>query len=144
MRIRPAGPRDAGTVWRVLDGRVLELRALGSWYQAVPALTEMTAGDARRLSRLAAGTMLPVTVIAQNTGKAAGMTTSMPVDAMHRRMEIGPTWHAASVQRSGLNTAAKMLLLAHAFDTLDWIALPWHSARTSSLRKAGARSSGRA
>ncbi len=55
------------------------------------------------------------------------MTTYMNVDAANRRVEIGSTWYAKSVQRSGLNTEAKLLLLGHAFDTLDCIAVEFRT-----------------
>ena len=81
----------------------------------------------RRLALQAAGSMLPFTVIDPATGQAAGMTTFMNVDATNRRVEIGSTWYAKSVQRSGLNTEAKLLLLGHAFDTLDCIAVEFRT-----------------
>jgi RimJ/RimL family protein N-acetyltransferase len=42
-------------------------------------------------------------------------------------VEIGSTWYARAVQRSGLNTEAKLLLLAHAFETLDCIAVEFRT-----------------
>ena len=43
------------------------------------------------------------------------------------RVEIGATWYRRSVQRSPLNTACKRLLLAHAFETLDCIAVEFRT-----------------
>jgi RimJ/RimL family protein N-acetyltransferase len=51
------------------------------------------------------------------------MTTFMNIDAANRRVEIGSTWYRRSVQRSPLNTEAKRLLLAHAFEQLNCIAV---------------------
>jgi RimJ/RimL family protein N-acetyltransferase len=102
----------------VQDGELWKL-----WYTSAPAPEKMRAEIERRLALQAAGSMLPFTVIDPTTGKAAGMTTLMNVDAANRRVEIGSTWYAQSVQRSGLNTQAKLLLLGHAFDTLDCIAV---------------------
>ncbi len=51
------------------------------------------------------------------------MTTYMAIDRKHFRVEIGSTWLARSVQRTALNTEAKLLLLTHAFETLGCIAV---------------------
>jgi RimJ/RimL family protein N-acetyltransferase len=79
--------------------------------------------------------MLPFTVL-DAAGTPAGMTTYMNVDAVHRRVEIGSTWYARRVQRSPLNTEAKLLLLSHAFDMLDCIAVEFrtHRLNTQSRR----------
>jgi RimJ/RimL family protein N-acetyltransferase len=102
----------------VQDGELWKL-----WYTSAPAPERMRAEIERRLALQAAGSMLPFTVIDPASGKVAGMTTFMNIDAANRRVEIGSTWYAKSVQRSGLNTEAKLLLLGHAFDTLDCIAV---------------------
>ena len=46
---------------------------------------------------------------------------------MNRRVEIGSTWYARSVQRTPINTEAKLLLLGHAFDDLDCIAVEFRT-----------------
>lgn len=51
----------------------------------------------------------------------------MNIDAANRRVEIGSTWYRASVQRTALNTEAKRLLLAHAFEALDCIAVEFRT-----------------
>lgn len=93
------------------DGELWKL-----WYTSVPAPEEMAAEIARRLGLLKAGTMLPFTVAERSSGRIVGMTSYMSIDATLPRVEIGSTWYAASVQRSGLNTEAKLLLLGHAFE----------------------------
>ncbi len=55
------------------------------------------------------------------------MTTFMNIDQANRRVEIGSTWYARSVQRTALNTEAKLLLLEHAFDTLACIAVEFRT-----------------
>ena len=69
-------------------------------------------------------------------GRAAGMTTYMNIDATNRRVEIGSTWTRASCQRSALNTQCKLLLLQHAFEQLDCIAVEFrtHRLNTQSRR----------
>jgi RimJ/RimL family protein N-acetyltransferase len=66
----------------------------------------------------AAGRALPFTVL-DAEGQVAGVTRFMRVVEAHRRLEIGGTVYAPRVQRTGLNTEAKRLLLTHAFEALD-------------------------
>ncbi len=105
------------------------------WYTAVPTPEGMTAEIDRRLALQAREAMLPWTVFDAN-GRVVGMTTYMNVDTTFKRVEIGSTWYAARVQRSPLNTQCKRLLLAHAFDTLDCIAVEFrtHRLNTQSRR----------
>jgi RimJ/RimL family protein N-acetyltransferase len=70
--------------------------------------------------------MLPFTVL-DAAGKIAGMTTYMNVDAANRRVEIGSTWYAKRVQRTPLNTQCKLLLLQHAFESIDCIAVEFRT-----------------
>lgn len=72
--------------------------------------------------------MLPFTQLLPD-GRAIGMTTYMNIDAGQKRVEIGSTWLAKDAQRSGVNTQAKRLLLAHAFETLDCIAVEFRTHR---------------
>jgi RimJ/RimL family protein N-acetyltransferase len=90
----------------------------------------------RRLGLAAKGTMLPFAVIEPATGKAVGMTTYLNVDAEQRRLEIGATWYRSAAQRTPLNTACKLILLTHAFDTLGCIAVEFrtHVANEQSRR----------
>ena len=98
------------------------------WYTAIPTPERMAAEIERRLALQAAGSMLAWAVL-DARGRAVGMTTFMNIDNAHQRVEIGSTWYAASVQRSLLNTQAKRLLLAHAFDTLACIAVEFRTHR---------------
>ena len=98
------------------------------WYTAVPAPERMAVEIERRLALQAAGSMLPFTVF-DATGRIVGMTTYMNIDATHRRVEIGSTWTAARAQRSALNTQCKRLLLGHAFEVLDCIAVEFRTHR---------------
>jgi len=106
----------------------------------------MAAEIERRLGLQAQGSMLPFAVLDPD-GVPVGMTTLMHVDAVHRRVEIGSTWYAARVQRSGLNTDCKRMLLAHAFDTLQCIAVEFrthfmnHQSRRA-IERLGARLDG--
>lgn len=112
------------------DGELWKL-----WYTTVPSPDGMAREIDRRLGLLAAGSMLPFTVL-DASGVPAGMTTYMNVDATAPRVEIGSTWYAARVQRTALNTDCKRLLLTHAFETLGCIAveLRTHVLNTQSRR----------
>src|SRR5260221_537670 len=103
------------------DGELWKL-----WYTAVPSPEGMKAEIERRLALQAEGKMLPFTVLDAGR-KPAGMTTYMNVDALSRRVEIGSTWYRKSVQRTALNTECKRMLLTHAFETLDCIAVEFRT-----------------
>jgi RimJ/RimL family protein N-acetyltransferase len=107
----------------VRDGQLWQL-----WYTLVPPPERMAAEIDRRLGLQAAGSMLPFTVL-DAAGTPVGMTTYMNIDAVHRRVEIGSTWLAARTQRTPLNTQCKRLLLAHAFEALDCIAVEFRTHR---------------
>jgi len=79
--------------------------------------------------------MLPFAVLDAG-GRAVGMTSFMDIDAENRRVEIGYTFYRPSVRRSGINTEAKRLLLTHAFEDLDAIAVEF---RTHYLNQASRR-----
>ncbi|MDO9031298.1 MAG: GNAT family protein [Hydrogenophaga sp.] len=105
----------------VRDGELWKL-----WYTAIPTPEGMAAEIERRLGLQKTGSMLPFAVLDAN-GKAVGMTTYMNIDATNRRVEIGSTWYRTTVQRSPLNTECKRLLLAHAFEVLDCIAVEFRT-----------------
>jgi RimJ/RimL family protein N-acetyltransferase len=109
------------------DGELWKL-----WYTSVPSPERMRAEIERRLSL---PTMCPFTVFDAG-GSVVGMTTYMNTDAANKRVEIGSTWTAQSAQRTPLNTQCKRLLLAHAFETLDCIAVEFrtHRLNTQSRR----------
>ena len=71
--------------------------------------------------------MLPFAVIDNASGKAVGMTTYMNIDAPQRRVEIGSTWSRRSVQRTEINSQCKLMLLAHAFEALNCIAVEFRT-----------------
>jgi N-acetyltransferase len=119
-----------GLTEAVKDGELWKL-----WYTFVPKPEDMRKEIDRRLELQAAGSMLPWTAFDAD-GKVAGMTTYMNIDAPNRRLEIGSTWYAQRVQRSALNTQCKLLLLTHAFERLDCIAVEF---RTHFFNRASRR-----
>jgi RimJ/RimL family protein N-acetyltransferase len=130
-----------GLVEAVKDGELWKL-----WYTFIPKAEDMRREIDRRLGLQASGAMLPFTVFDAD-GKIAGMTTYMNVDAANRRVEIGSTWYARRVQRSALNTQCKLLLLTHAFEKLDCIAVEFrthffnHASRRG-IERLGAKQDG--
>jgi RimJ/RimL family protein N-acetyltransferase len=130
-----------GLTEAVKDGELWKL-----WYTSVPSAEGMLKEIDRRLGLQAAGSMLPWTVFDAG-GKIAGMTTYMNVDTPNRRVEIGSTWYARHVQRSGVNTQCKLLLLTHAFEKLDCIAVEFrthffnHQSRRG-IERLGAKQDG--
>ena len=122
VRLVPLRPEHHDDmVEAVRDGELWTL-----WYTSVPTPEGMATEIQRRLGLQQAGSMLPFAVLDAN-GKAVGMTTYMNIDAANRRVEIGSTWYRTAVQRTPINTEAKRLLLAHAFETLDCIAVEFRT-----------------
>ena len=93
------------------------------WYASVPSPEKMAAEIEKRLASHRQGVMLPFTVIDNATQQPIGMTTYYNIDLMNRRCGIGWTWYRKSAQRTAINTECKLLLLTHAFEKLDCIAL---------------------
>jgi RimJ/RimL family protein N-acetyltransferase len=109
----------------VRDGELWNL-----WYTKVPSPETMRADIERRLGLRERGNMLPFVIVDRVQDKLVGATSYMNIDADNRRVEIGSTWYAQSAQRTGLNTECKYLLLRHAFEQLDCIAVEF---RTGSI-----------
>ena len=97
------------------------------WYTSVPKPEGIAVEIDRRLGLREVGNMLPFAVLDKRSGRAVGMTTYMNIDAASRRLEIGSTWYRKSVQRTPINTECKLLLLGHAFETLDCISVEFRT-----------------
>ena len=97
------------------------------WYTSIPEPKDMTAEINRRLDLQNKKSMLPFAVISLRSNKAVGMTTYMNIDQDNKRVEIGSTWYAKSVQRTSLNTECKLMLLEHAFERLDCICVEFRT-----------------
>lgn len=118
-----------------------------AWYTTVPAPSEVHAEIDQRLAWHAEGHMNPWAIRRLETGRVVGMTTYCHIDQPNRHVEIGYTWIALSAQRTAVNTAAKLLLLAHAFDDCDAIAVEfrthWHNRRSrEAIARLGAKQDG--
>jgi RimJ/RimL family protein N-acetyltransferase len=102
-----------GLVLAAGDGRLWEL-----WFTSVPAPEQAHAYISGALAGQEAGTMLPWVVRELKSGAIVGSTRYHDIVAAADRVEIGYTWYARRVQRTHVNTACKVLLLGHAFETL--------------------------
>jgi RimJ/RimL family protein N-acetyltransferase len=127
VTLRPlAAAHVGGLADAVRDGELWQL-----WYTSIPSPERMVSEVERRLGLQAQGSMLPFTVF-DAAGRIAGMTTYMNIDALNKRVEIGSTWYAARAQRTPLNTECKLMLLHHAFERLDCIAVEFRTHRLNS------------
>lgn len=123
------------------DGQLWNL-----WYTSVPAPGDEAAYvDTAMAMRDNLGA-LPFAV-RDADGEIVGSTRYFNVDSANRRLEIGHTWYAKRVQRTPLNTEAKLLLLTHAFEKLDAIAVEFrthfmnHQSRAA-IARLGAKQDG--
>jgi N-acetyltransferase len=114
VRLEPLSVDHAPAISEaVMDGRLFEL-----WYTAVPDPDKTAKYVEDALEGQSAGHMLPWAVIDIASGNLIGSTRYHDIVQNIDRVEIGYTWYAASWQRTHVNTACKLLLLAHAFDSL--------------------------
>jgi N-acetyltransferase len=90
----------------------------------------------RRLGLQKMGAMNPFCVL-DSQSRPVGMTTYMNIDQDNRRLEIGSTWYCKSVQRTAINTECKLMLLKHAFETLDCIAVEFRTHWFNHQSRAG-------
>jgi RimJ/RimL family protein N-acetyltransferase len=114
IRLEPMTPahRD-GIVAAASDGELWML-----WYTSVPEPGQVGAYIADALAGQAAGTRVPWVVRELGKGAIIGCTSYHDIIPASDRVEVGWTWYGASWQRSRVNTICKLLLFAHAFDTL--------------------------
>jgi len=103
------------------DGELWKL-----WYTSVPA-PEAMAGWLDAALALPSQHGLAFALRDARDGAIVGSTRYFNVDPRNRRLEIGHTWHARRAQRTGINTEAKLLLLGHAFEALQCIAVEFRT-----------------
>lgn len=100
-----------------LQGAVRDGDLWTLWYATVPSPEAMPSYVEKALARHETGQAMPFAV-RDAAGDIVGSTRLGEIEAGHRRVQIGWTWYAKRAQRTGLNTEAKALLLAHAFETM--------------------------
>lgn len=114
VRLEPLVPaHETHLAAAAADGNLWEL-----WFTTVPEPGGFTKYVADALAGQAAGHMLPWVIRELASGDVVGCTRYHDIVPPIDRVEIGYTWYSARWQRSHVNTAAKMLLLTHAFDAL--------------------------
>ena len=114
VRLEPLTPaHEAGIRAAASDGRLFEL-----WFTSVPAPDQVAAYIAAANEGMAAGHMLPWAVRDAASGDVIGSTRYHDIVPAIDRVEIGYTFYAQRVQRTHVNTACKLLLLTHAFETV--------------------------
>lgn len=126
----------------VKDGELWRL-----WYTSAPEPHTVKSYIETALSEFDADKSLPFAVINKKDNRVVGTTRFMNAEAAHRRLEIGTTWYAKSVQRTGINTQCKWLLLSYAFEPLDCIAVEfrthWHNHQSrTAIERLGAKQDG--
>ena len=112
---------SAGDLWNLFYANVSMMKAPDRWLTA--AFEQEAHGRARLFA-------------VEADGIVVGTTRFMRMNAQHRRLEIGGTFYAKVVQRTGVNTEAKLMLLTHAFDALGCECV---QIRTDSLNKNSQR-----
>jgi N-acetyltransferase len=106
----------------VADGELWNL-----WFTSAPAPGQARAYIQKALDGLAANTMLPFAVREKSSGQIVGTTRFYDFAPELPRIAIGYTWYAKRWQKSHLNTACKHLLLKYAFESLQCVAVEFHT-----------------
>ena len=125
------------------DGELWKLRVT-----SVPEPDDTRGYVERALAMREQGNRLPFVVVdLENHERIIGSTSYHDIVPAIDRLEIGWTWYAKSTQRSHVNTCAKLLLLVHAFETLDAKLVGWRTdnynfASQQAIERLGARKDG--
>ena len=143
IEIVPMGlEHEAGLRAAAADGALWNIRVTSV---PEPDQTRKYIEDA--LAARAAGTRFPFVVIESSSGSVIGSTSYHDIVPAVRRLEIGWTWYAKRVQRSHVNTTCKLLLLTHAFETLQCLVVGWRTdnfnfASQAAIERLGAKKDG--
>jgi RimJ/RimL family protein N-acetyltransferase len=141
--IEPLGREHEEALQRaVADGELWRL-----WYTTVPPPEKMGQYIAIALDMRERLDAMPFVIREKSSGEIVGCTRYFNVDAANRRLEIGHTWYSKRVQRGPINTECKLMLLTHAFEKLQCIAVEFrthwfnHASRTA-IERLGAKQDG--
>ena len=141
--VEPLGREHEEALQRaVADGELWRL-----WYTTVPPPEKMDQYIAIALDMRERLDAMPFVIREKSSGEIVGCTRYFNVDATNRRLEIGHTWYAKRVQRGPINTECKLMLLTHAFEKLQCIAVEFrthwfnHASRTA-IERLGAKQDG--
>jgi N-acetyltransferase len=143
IRLEPlALSHEAGLAAAAADGELWNLRIT-----SVPEPENTRAYIEAALEGRAQGHRFAFAVVEEATGDVLGSTSYHDILPAVRRVEIGYTWYAQRVQRTHVNTTAKLLLLGHAFDTLGCHVVGWRTdnfnfASQRAIERLGAKKDG--
>ncbi|MFZ5567816.1 MAG: GNAT family N-acetyltransferase [Pseudomonadota bacterium] len=133
---------EAGLRAAAADGELWNLRVTG-----VPAPGETRAYIETALQMRAEGSRFAFAVEDELSGRVLGSTSYHDILPAVKRVEIGYTWYAKSVQRTHVNTCCKLLMMSHAFDTLGCHVVGWRTdnfnfASQAAIERLGAKKDG--
>jgi len=133
---------EAGLKAAAADGELWNIRVTSV---PEPEQTRKYIEDA--LAMREAGNRFPFVVVESATGRVLGSSSYHDIVPALKRVEIGWTWYAKSVQRSHVNTTCKLLLMTHAFETLGCHVVGWRTdnfnfASQAAIERLGARKDG--
>ena len=143
VRLQPLTiDHQEGLTNAVNDGALWKL-----WYTSAPEPQNVQAYIEKAVNEYERDQSLPFVVIRNEDNQVIGTTRYMHADSKNKRVEIGTTWYAKSVQRTGINTECKYLLLQYAFEKLDCIAVEfrthWHNTQSrKAIARLGAKQDG--
>lgn len=143
VRLVPLGlEHETGLQRAAADGELWNLR-----FTSVPEPTGTRAYIEQALAGREAGHRFPFAVLDAASGEVVGCTSYHDIVPALDRLEIGWTWYARRVQRSAVNTTAKLLLLQHAFGTLGAQLVGWRTdnfnfASQRAIERLGAKKDG--
>ena len=143
VRLEPlALAHEAGLAAAAADGELWKLRIT-----SVPEPQDTRAYIETALQMRADGNRFAFAVLDDASGRVLGSTSYHDILPAVRRVEIGWTWYAKSVQRTHVNTTAKLLMMGHAFDTLGCHVVGWRTdnfnfASQRAIERLGARKDG--
>ena len=143
VRLEPlALAHETGLAAAAADGALWKLRIT-----SVPEPGQTRAYIEDALKAREQGHRFAFAVIDEATGRVLGSTSYHDIVPAIRRVEIGFTWYAKSVQRSHVNTTCKLLMMGHAFDTLGCHVVGWRTdnfnfASQRAIERLGAKKDG--
>ncbi|MFV0681076.1 GNAT family N-acetyltransferase [Ottowia sp.] len=143
VRLEPlALAHEAGLRAAAADGQLWNLRIT-----SVPAPEQTRAYIEQALQMRTEGHRLAFAVMDDATGRVLGSTSYHDIVPAVQRVEIGYTWYAQSVQRSHVNTTAKLMMMRHAFEALGCAVVGWRTdnynfASQKAIERLGARKDG--
>ncbi|MBS0294312.1 MAG: GNAT family N-acetyltransferase [Proteobacteria bacterium] len=143
LRLEPlALSHEAGLAAAAADGELWRIRVT-----SVPEPQDTRAYIDTALKMREEGSRFAFAVMDEATGRVLGSTSYHDILPAVRRVEIGWTWYAKSVQRSHVNTTAKLLMMGHAFDTLGCHVVGWRTdnynfASQRAIERLGAKKDG--